>query len=131
MDAMSLSRAHVSRPWHWSQTLTWVGSASNLTLGLFIIFLTVAAGISSADAYLNLRYPVTAAVEENPLARWILLRSHNDVALLISLKLFGTSLVIGLLCLGYWVHRRGALIVAGAIALVQVVILLHIVGVIP
>lgn len=128
---MSLSRVHVSRPWHWSQALAWVGSASKLTLGVFIFFLAVAAGVSAADAYLNLKYPVTAAVEENPMARWILLRSHNDVALLISLKLFGTSLAIGLLCLGYWVHRRGALMIAGVIALVQVVILLHIVGVIP
>jgi hypothetical protein len=131
MDAIWLSPAHVSRPWHWSRALAYIARASNLTLGLFILFLAVTAGISSADAYLNLKYPVTSAVEENPIARWILLRSHNDVALLISLKLFGTSLVIGLLCLGYWLNKRAALIIAGAIATVQVVILLHIIGVIP
>jgi hypothetical protein len=86
--------------------------------GLFAGFLFVILGFAAVDTYLNIEYPVKAKVEENPVAKWVLQQSNNDLGLLIAVKLIGTNLAIALLTL-YYRHSKGkALVVSGSVALI-------------
>ncbi len=81
-------------------------------------------GLTSAyDAYLNLRYPVTAQVEENPIAKWILQASGDDVPLLIGLKFAGTLACLGVLVLVYLHKKASAMLIASTVASVQGMVL--------
>jgi hypothetical protein len=81
--------------------------------------------VSTYDGYLNLRYPVTVATEENPIARWILRISGNDAPLLISCKFFGTSLCLTFLVLCYFRNKERAWMVTSALAAVQGAVLMY------
>ena len=89
------------------------------TLWLFI------GWVSAYDAYLNLRYPVTAQVEENPVAKWILEASSDDVPLLIGLKFAGTLACHGLLVVVYLIRKRTAMLIAAGVASVQAMVLVY------
>ncbi len=91
--------------------------------GLLAVCVLIIVGISAIDAYLNVRFPVRDSNEENPIARWILTVSQNDVSLLISIKLLGTALVPGILCAYYSLYWKRALVVAGVVASFQCYVL--------
>jgi hypothetical protein len=87
-----------------------------VTHGVFVSFLLVILGFAATDTYLNIKYPVKDKVEENPIAKWILQQSNNDLGLLIAIKLIGTNLAITLLTL-YYRHNKGkALVASGSVA---------------
>jgi hypothetical protein len=89
-----------------------------LSLWLFVAF------VSAYDTYLNIRYPVTAKAELNPLAKFVLEASADDLALLIALKLFGTVIVLSILQLAYAYKRGHAFVIVSAVALAQTGVLL-------
>lgn len=83
-------------------------SRKGLLAGVFLA-LCLFVGLSSMyDAYLNVKYPVVAAAEENPIARWIL-EAHADAddarSALIGAKLVGTLLVVGILATLFALRR--------------------------
>ncbi len=94
---------------------------------LFAGFLFVILGFAAVDTYLNIEYPVKDKVEENPVAKWVLQHSHNDLGLLIALKLIGTNLAIALLTL-YYRHKKGmALVASGSVAFIVTIMLMYMV----
>jgi hypothetical protein len=65
---------------------------------LLFLALSTWVGLASAlDGYLNLRHPVTPSVEENPMAKWILVRCGNEPSLLVRFKVASTVVVMALL----------------------------------
>lgn len=83
-------------------------SRKGLLAGVFPA-LCLFVGLSSMyDAYLNVKYPVVAAAEENPLAR-MLLEAHADEddarSVLIGAKVAGTLLVVAVLATLFAVRR--------------------------
>lgn len=88
-------------------------------LGLWAFIAFVAA----YDTYINICYPVTIFTELNPIAR-LILDFNNGFALLISLKLLGTSIVMSLLAIGYFYSKKHAYCVIIALALVQLAVLM-------
>lgn len=100
---------------------------------VFLLF-TLFIGLTSAfDAYLNLKYPVIAALEENPLACWIL-QEHGDGdqarAVLLALKFGGTVIVLVVLH-GLFSLRRTrpwAWIAAVVLSAFQLIILFYMTG---
>jgi hypothetical protein len=99
----------------------------------FLLFalLTLQVGLSSVfDAYLNLKYPVTADTEENPLAglffQFISNQDHARAALLCA-KFAGTLLtVVILLALFHFQRTRSwAWIIVCALVLTHGLVLLY------
>jgi hypothetical protein len=84
---------------------------------LFIVSLLVIIGFAGIDTFLNIKYPVRAEVEENPIARWLLQVSHNDLGLLMAVKMAGTSLASCVLVVIYQRRRDMALAIAASVAL--------------
>ena len=83
----------------------------------FLISLFTIIGFAGVDTYLNIKYPVTADVEENPIARWLLLASHNNLGLLMAVKMMGTSLASCVLVAIYQRRKDLAVAIAGSVAL--------------
>ena len=81
--------------------------------------------ISCFDAGCNLFYPVNSLVEENPLAKYLLIISEQNVALLISMKATGTILALSFLKVYYYYFREQALIIASTLAIVQFFIIVY------
>jgi len=105
-------------------------SRKGLFAGVFLA-LCLFVGLSSMyDAYLNVKYPVVAAAEENPIARWIL-EAHADEddarSVLIGAKVVGTLLVVGILATLFAVRRTRdmAWTAAASLCVVQVGVLLY------
>jgi hypothetical protein len=90
-----------------------------LMLWLFVAF------VSAYDTYLNVRHPVTAATELNPMARFLLQASDNDLALLIATKLFGTTIVLSFLLLALFYKRNNAYVVVFCVAMAQLAVLMY------
>jgi hypothetical protein len=102
------------------------GSKPTEPPGLFVLFLlslTIIGGISFIDAALNVVYPVTAAVEENPLAAAILRATHDSVAVLMVCKAAGTLLVLGALVLYSRYKYVQAVLIAAVVAAFQLLVL--------
>jgi hypothetical protein len=89
--------------------------------------LLIIVSVSAVDAYLNMKYPVCVATEENPVARYILHLSSNDIALLISLKLFGTVTAVALLMAYYSIRKMAATVVAVVLAITQLLLMAYMV----
>jgi len=85
----------------------------------FLLLWAFIALVSAYDTYVNIRHPVTAHTELNPVAKCILENSNNDLALLIAVKMVGTSIVLGVLLAGYFYRSTHAYCVAVSLALVQ------------
>lgn len=83
----------------------------------FLAMLTSLAGMSAVDAYLNLKFPVKAHSEENPVAKAVLQSSGDDTHFLISLKLFATALALSLLTSLFYHVPNKALTAAVVVAL--------------
>jgi hypothetical protein len=93
---------------------------------LFVAALIIVGGISCIDGILNIVYPVTAEVEENPIAAAILRASNDNIALLMTLKAAGTIFVLGFLALySRWRYAK-ALLIAGTLAVFQMLALTYI-----
>ncbi len=92
----------------------------------FTFLLLIIATVSAVDAYLNQIYPIHYQHEENPMARLVLELSHNDIPLLISLKLLGTSIAIGFLSFLYFHKQQIACTATAALAIIQCSLLLYI-----
>lgn len=90
---------------------------------VFALLVFVATSASVADAYFNLQFPPTSFTEENPLARFILENSCNNV--LISLKFCGTLLVSNILWLLYIYRRKIAWAVLAGVLVCEVAIACH------
>ncbi len=82
---------------------------------------------SSVDTYINIKYPITSTFEENPIARWVLLESDNDLALLISLKFFGLSLAIVFLMLLYLYNDMIAVLSSAGLAAIFGILIMYMV----
>jgi hypothetical protein len=103
------------------------------TANRFVLFLllTLFVGLASAfDAYLNLKFPVTAPVEENPLACWILKVNgdgHDARAMLLGLKFAGTLIALHILWGLFSLKRtrRWAWVAAVALSVFQLIILFY------
>jgi hypothetical protein len=102
-----------------------------LAFFLLFVLLTLFIGLASAfDAYLNLKYPVVAATEENVLARWILQHNGDNEqarAVLIGLKFGGTLVALHVLWMLFCVPRtrNWAWLAAGALSVFQASILFY------
>jgi hypothetical protein len=83
---------------------------------LFVISLIAILGFAGMDTYLNLKYPVKVAVELNPMARWLLRVSDNDLALFMAVKWVGTCLALCVLVFLYRHRRDMALAASGTLA---------------
>jgi hypothetical protein len=92
---------------------------------LFVCSLVVIGVISCIDAALNVIYPVTVATEENPIAAAILRATHNNVWALMVCKTAGTLLVLGFLALYSRYKYAQAVLIAGVLALFQVLVLTY------
>lgn len=96
---------------------TWNVSTPLRTVA-FMALTCLMVAASAWDAYLNLKYRVTADKEENPLARAILQRSADDADLLIAIKLFGTAVAVGIVTMIY--HRRPRLAIIAVSSIVAI-----------
>lgn len=92
---------------------------------IFVLFVFAILTVSAVDTYLNLRYPVTADTELNPLAAWILKASADDLPLLISLKVFGTGTVMFLLAFMFQKRSETTVVITGILACLQVTLLFY------
>ena len=93
----------------------------------FLMMITFLAAMSAWDAYINLKYPIKAAYEENPLARLILQSSGDNTHLLIAVKLFTTSLALSFLTLLFSYRPGMALTAAGSVTSIYAVIMAYMV----
>ena len=98
-----------------------------MNLVAYLVLWTFVAFVSAFDTYVNIRHPVTTVTELNPLARVVLQASENDVALLIALKLLGTSVVLSVLLLGYFYKREYAWPIISGIVLFQLGLLVFLI----
>lgn len=63
---------------------------------VYLILWIFVAAVSAIDTYFAVRYSEhLLSLEENPICRWLL--AVDGVPILISVKFFGTSLVLGIL----------------------------------
>jgi hypothetical protein len=89
--------------------------------GLWLII----TGVSTIDMYLTVRYRDDLFYGElNPMARLLLQIDNWDPSLLIGAKFLGSVLVLAFLMLLYQQNRRVGLIVSGALASFQLVLLM-------
>lgn len=96
-----------------------------MKLALFIVCLLTITVISSIDAYINIKYGITSAYEENPIARKILQNTNDDLGLLMALKMMGTVTVTAILTCGFFVKRNYTLVIATMLAIFQIGILTY------
>jgi hypothetical protein len=96
-------------------------------MAIFLTALLVIISAASVDTYLNIKYPIIAIEEENPLARWILFLSDNDIALLISLKFLGTTLAIIILFFIYLHSKFLAVMIASGTAITMLGLIIYMV----
>jgi len=89
-------------------------------VGLFSL-LWVAIGLVSAyDTYLTVRFQESLNVMEcNPIALWLLAYDEWSAATLVGLKFLGSMVVLGALCLCFWVRPHLGLTITLSIALLQ------------
>jgi hypothetical protein len=89
----------------------------------FEICLLIIVAVAAIDSYINLRYPVDSSQELNPIASYILRSTNEDLAFLISLKLFTTAITAIFLQHVYRVHKNYAILICGSLAIVQIFVL--------
>lgn len=89
----------------------------------FWVFLLVIISFACIDSYLNLHYGLQYQNELNPLAKWVLFVSNNNLALLFSLKMFGTSLSVAFLVWLYFHNRNLAAKCSCVIAFILILLL--------
>jgi len=99
-----------------SETEAWGLRPTPTLTTIYLAMMIVVVAASAVDAYLNLKYPVFADVEENPLAKVILQKTRDDANALIAFKLAGTALCTMLLSFVY--HYRPRVGLAAALGLV-------------
>jgi hypothetical protein len=86
----------------------------------FYLLWIVIGWISAADLYLNLNLGLTAAVEENPIARFLLIYLHDDLSAFMGIKFAGTVLALGILSWAFLRKPITALWATRVIAALQV-----------
>src|SRR5262245_38345867 len=94
-------------------------AATFFTLWLFIIFVSV------IDGYLVFRFQhLMRWTELNPVGRFLIVANGGQVWSLLALKFAGTILACSVLLLVYWKNARLGTLIAGALAVLQLSLLL-------
>ena len=76
--------------------------------------------MSAYDTYLTVRFQESLNVMEcNPIALWLLAYDEWSAATLVGLKFLGSMVVLGALCLCFWVRPHLGLTITLSIALLQ------------
>jgi hypothetical protein len=102
-----------------SQVSRWIAER----FAFFAMWLVIAC-VSSVDTYLTLRFREELFYEElNPVARFLLEVDGWEPSVLIGSKFLGSILVLGFVSLLYSQNRRIGLIVTGAVAGAQLLLL--------
>lgn len=92
-----------------------------LFLGILWLFV---ASVAAFDVYTSIKFQDTLLRDEiNPIGRVLIKADDGSVALFMSLKFLGTSIVLSVLPLIYLVHKRVGTIVLLGIAAFQVFLL--------
>lgn len=90
----------------------------------FISCLLFIAAVSSIDTGITVKFKdVLQHTEENPLARFILSIHNWEVAGFVSIKMFLTILVLGILISLYHIKPKHAMIITVIVAMFQAVLL--------
>jgi Sec-independent protein secretion pathway component TatC len=90
-----------------------------------IVFAIIA--ISLIDAYLNVAFPVHAAIEKNPLAKEMLIYMNDNLSLFITIKLIGTALV-GVILVYLYRHFRIAWAVIIPVLIIQIGVISYLIS---
>lgn len=89
-------------------------------VGLFGLLWVLIGLVSAYDTYLTVRFQESLEVMEcNPIALWLLAYDEWSAATLVGLKFLGSMVVLGALCLCFWLQPRWGLTITVSIALLQ------------
>lgn len=89
-------------------------------VGLFGLLWVLIGLVSAYDTYLTVRFQESLEVMEcNPIALWLLAYDEWSAATLVGLKFLGSMVVLGVLCLCFWLQPRWGLTITVSIALLQ------------
>ena len=93
-------------------------------VGLFALLWVLIGLVSAYDTYLTVRFQESLEVMEcNPIALWLLAYDKWSAATLVGLKFLGSMVVLGALCLGFWLQPRWGLTITVSIAMLQAALL--------
>ena len=91
---------------------------------IFVICCTIIVLVATVDInWLIKNSEVILEYEKNPMGTWLINKDNGSVALFTSLKMLGTFIVITALSVLYRLHAIKTIIVAGILALVQLILL--------
>ncbi|MFN9372225.1 MAG: hypothetical protein ACK6D3_10125 [Planctomycetaceae bacterium] len=89
-------------------------------VGVFALLWVLIGLVSAYDTYLTVRFQESLDVMEcNPIALWLLAYDEWSAATLVGLKFLGSMVVLGALCLCFWVRPRWGLTITVSIAVLQ------------
>ncbi len=84
---------------------------------IFCILWLFIAAVSSYDLFLLIKFR-DVIHEQNPLGAW-LIKYYNDVSLFAGLKMFGTTIALGILSIIYYNNESKGLLIASVVSLFQ------------
>ena len=91
---------------------------------IFVVCCTIIVLVATVDMYWLIKNSeVILEYEKNPMGTWLINKDNGSVALFTSLKMLGTFIVITALSVLYRLHAIKTIIVAGILALVQLILL--------
>ena len=95
---------------------------------IFVVCCIIIVLVATVDIYWLIKNSeVILEYEKNPVGTWLINKDNGSVALFTSLKMLGTFIVITTLSVLYRLHAIKTIIVAGILALVQLILsLIHI-----
>jgi hypothetical protein len=89
-------------------------------VGVFAMLWVLIGLVSAYDTYLTVRFQESLDVMEcNPIALWLLAYDEWSAATLVGLKFLGSMVVLGSLCLCFWLQPRWGLTITVSIAVLQ------------
>jgi hypothetical protein len=87
---------------------------------IFWTLFVIIAAVAAYDVYLSIKLQASLyAMEENPLGRWLIELDNGDVALFMTAKMIGTTVVLLLLPALYRYRRRIGMATVGGLASMQ------------
>ena len=91
---------------------------------IFVVCCTIIVLVATVDIYWLIKNSeVILEYEKNPLGTWLINKDNGSVARFTSLKMLGTFIVITALSVLYKLHAIKTIVVAGILALVQLILL--------
>lgn len=91
---------------------------------IFVVCCAIIVLVAAVDIYWLIKNSeVILEYEKNPMGTWLINKDNGSVALFTSLKMIGTFIVITTLSMLYKLHAIKTIIMAGILALFQLILL--------